>query len=92
VLGASTGGSGEFVHVAVFGIRDGALANLGTAPVGDRSQLQTLWLERGKILMDVIEAGPNDAACCPTQVARKTYGLEGGTLKQLSSEVRACSR
>lgn len=88
VLSSTGGGSGEFVHVAVFGVRDGALANLGTAPVGDRVQLQTLWLERGKIVMDVIEPGPQDAACCPTQVARKTYTLDGGTLKQSSSDVR----
>ena len=88
MLSSSTGGSGEFVHVAVFGTRDGAVTNLGTAPVGDRTRLQSLWLERGKVLMDVIEAGPEDAACCPTQVARKTYGFEGGEFKQLSSEVR----
>jgi heat shock protein HslJ len=88
MLGSTSGGSGEPVHVAVFGVRDGALANLGTAPVGDRVQLQTLWLERGRIVMDVIEPGPEDAACCPTQVARKTFGLERGALKQLSSEVR----
>jgi heat shock protein HslJ len=88
MLSSSDGGSGTFVHVAVFGMRDGAVANLGTAPVGDRTRLQSLWLERGKVLMDVIEAGPEDAACCPTQVARKTYGFEGGQFKQLSSEVR----
>jgi heat shock protein HslJ len=87
-LSSTSGGSGEFVHVAVFGMRDGALVNLGTAPVGDRTRLQSLWMERGRILMDVIEAGPDDAACCPTQVARKTYAMEGGALKQLSSEVR----
>jgi len=88
MLSSSTGGSGEFVHLAVFGNRDGSLQNFGTAPVGDRVKLQSLWLERGKILMDVIEAGPDDAACCPTQVARKTFALEGGQLQQLSSEVR----
>jgi heat shock protein HslJ len=88
MLSSNAGGSGEFVHVAVFGVRDGALANLGTAAVGDRTKLQSLWLERGKVLMDVIEVGPSDAACCPTQVARKTYSLEGGELKQVSSEVR----
>ena len=88
VLSSNTGGSGEFVHLAVFGTRDGAVTNLGTAPVGDRTRLQSVWLERGKVLMDVIEAGPEDAACCPTQVARKTYGFEGGQFKQLSSEVR----
>jgi heat shock protein HslJ len=88
LLSSTTGGSGETVHAAVFGVRDGALANLGTAPVGDRTKVQSVWLERGKIIMDVVEAGPNDAACCPTQVARKTFGMEGGVLKQQSSEVR----
>jgi len=88
MLSSSTGGSGEFVHLAVFGVRDGALVNLGTAPVGDRTKLQSLWVERGKVIMDVIEAGPDDPACCPTQVARKTFAMEGGALKQLSSEVR----
>jgi len=88
MLSSNSGGSGEFVHLAVFGVRDGALANLATVPVGDRVKLQSLWLERGKVIMDVIEAGPDDAACCPTQVARKTFGFDGGTFKQVSSEVR----
>jgi heat shock protein HslJ len=88
LLSSTDGGSGEFVHVAVFGMRDGALANLGSAPVGDRARLQNVWLERGKIVMDVVEAGPQEPACCGTQVARKTFAMAGGALKQLSSEVR----
>jgi heat shock protein HslJ len=87
LLSATTGGSGEMLYVAAFGVRDGALVNLGTAQVGDRTQAQSVWLEKGRVVMDVVEAGPNDAACCPTQVARKTFGLEGGAMKQLSSEV-----
>jgi heat shock protein HslJ len=86
MLSSSGGGSGEFVHIAVFGMRDGQLANLGTAKVGDRVKLRTLWLEKGKAIMDVVEAGPTDPACCPTQLARKTYVMEGGTLKQSKSE------
>ena len=88
IVSSSAEGGGDSANVVVYGVRDGALATLGTAPVGDRVQLQSLWLEPGRILMDVIEPGPDDAACCPTQVARKTYGFEGGALKQLSSEVR----
>ncbi len=88
LLSSTTGGSGEMVYVAVFGVRDGALKDLGIAQVGDRTKVQSVWLEKGNIVMDVIEAGPDDPACCPTQVARKTFRLEGGTLKQLSSEVR----
>ena len=92
MLSSTSGGSGEFVHVAVFGVRDGALANLGTAPVGDRTRLQSLWLERGKILMDVIEVGPDDAACCPTQVARKTYGWRAASSSSCRARCAACSR
>ena len=88
MLSSTGGGSGEFVWVAVFGVRDGQLANLGTAAVGDRARLQSLWLERGKIVMDVVEVGPGEAACCGTQVARKTYAMQDGKLAQQSSEVR----
>jgi heat shock protein HslJ len=87
MLSSNSGGSGEFVYVAAFGIRDGKLVNLGTAGVGDRTKLQNLWLQGGKVMMDVVEAGPSDAACCPTQLARKAYAFDGGALKEAKSDV-----
>jgi heat shock protein HslJ len=87
VLSSNGGGSGEFVYVAVFGVRDGQLVNLGTAPVGDRAKVRSVWLEKGRIVMDLVEVGPKDAACCGTQLARKTFALEGGALKQTASDV-----
>lgn len=87
MLSSNSGGSGELVYVAVFGVRDGELENLATTQVGDRTKLQNLWLQGGKVVMDVVEAGPSDAACCPTQLARKTYVLDGGALKESKSDV-----
>jgi heat shock protein HslJ len=87
LLSSNSGGSGEPVYVAVFGVRDGKAVSLAVAPVGDRTRLQSLWLEPGKVLMDVVEAGPKDPACCPTQLTRKTFAFEGGALKPVSSEV-----
>jgi heat shock protein HslJ len=87
VLSSNSGGSGEFVYVAVFGMRDGQIVNLGTAPVGDRAKVRGVWLEKGRIVMDLVEVGPKEAACCGTQLARKTYALEGGALKQTASDV-----
>jgi len=87
VLSSNSGGSGEFVYVAVFGVRDGQLVNLGTAAVGDRAKVRGVWLEKGRIVMDLVEVGPKDAACCGTQLARKTYALEGGALKQTANDV-----
>ena len=86
LLSSNSGGSGEFVYVAVLGVRDGKLVNLGTAQVGDRAKVRNVWLEQGRIVMDLVEAGPKDAACCPTQMARKTYAMDGGALKQSKSE------
>lgn len=86
LLSSNSGGSGEFVYVAVLGVRDGKLVNLGTAPVGDRARVRSVWLEQGRIVMDLVEAGPKDPACCPTQMARKTYAMDGGALKQSKSE------
>lgn len=86
LLSSNSGGSGEFVNVAVLGVRDGKVVNLGTAQVGDRTKVRNVWLEQGRIVMDLVEAGPKDPACCPTQMARKTYAMEGGALKQSKSE------
>ena len=86
LLSTSSGGSGEFVHVAVFALKDGKAVSLATAPVGDRVQLQKLWVEHGQIHMDVVEAGPKDPACCPTQISRKVFALEGGALRPKSSD------
>jgi heat shock protein HslJ len=87
LLSSSTGGSGEFVHLAVFGVDGSAARSMATAPVGDRVQLIRMWLEPGKVLMDVIEAGPREAACCPTQVARKVFEWQpGGELQLLASD------
>jgi len=87
MLSTSSGGSGEFVHVAVFAVQDGKAVSLASALVGDRVKLHKLWVEHGQIHMDVIEAGPNDPACCPAQLSRKAFALEGGVLQQKSSDV-----
>jgi heat shock protein HslJ len=87
LLSTNSGGSGEFVYVAVFGIQDGNAVSLAAAPVGDRVKLHKLWVDQGRIQMDVIEAGPKEPACCPTQLARKTFAFQDGALKQESSDV-----
>jgi len=86
-MALATGSSGEFVHLGVFALQDGKAVSLATAPVGDRVKLQKLWVEHGQVHMDVVEAGPKDAACCPTQLARKVYAFDGGALKPVSSDV-----
>ena len=85
LLAVNTGGSGEFVHLGVFAMRDGKAQTIATAPVGDRVKVFRTWLERDKVHMDVVEAGPGEPACCPTQLTRKAFGLQDGKLVMLES-------
>ena len=65
LLAANAGGSGEMLDVAVVGRPEGKLTNLATAPVGDRVQVRAAAIDGRRIVLDVIQAGEQDAACCP---------------------------
>lgn len=86
LLSSSSGGSGEFIYLAVFAYDEGAARNIGTAAVGDRVDLIRMNLTDRNIVLDVVEAGPTDAMCCPTQLTRKEYRLELGRLEHVSDE------
>lgn len=86
ILWTSSGGSGTFDYLAVAGRRDGMVANLGTAELGDRVQVRQGRIADGKIELDVIQAGPEDAACCPTEMATRTWEMGSDGLVETASE------
>ena len=86
LLSSSSGGSGEFIHLAAFANDAGAARNVGTAAVGDRVDLIRMDIAARNIVLDVVEAGPTDAMCCPTQLTRKKYRLQSGRLEHVSND------
>lgn len=87
LLWASSGGSGTYNHVAVVGRRDGAVVNLGTAELGDRVQVRAAQVVDGAVVLDVVQAGPEDAACCPSQTATRTFALGADGLTEIATQV-----
>jgi heat shock protein HslJ len=87
LLWEASGGSGTRTHLAVVGRQDGGVANLGTSLVGDRIQVRTGFIVDGVITLDVIRAGPGDAACCPTEKALIGWRLEDGSLTQIAISI-----
>ena len=87
LLAESSGGSGENIFLAVFGEQDGNVVNLGTALVGDRVRLRRLDIDGRTMLLDVVEAGPGEPMCCPTQLARTSYRLEPERLQLVAADV-----
>lgn len=82
LLWQSSGGSGNFQYVAVMKNRDGDLLNVATAPVGDRVQLRSGAILDGVIKLDVVQQGEGDAACCPSQLATRSWMLDGSELTE----------
>lgn len=80
LLWESSGGSGTRLYLAVMGRGHDDLEDLGTALVGDRVQVRSARIVDGRIELDVVQAGPGDAMCCPSQLATRGWTLGAGNL------------
>lgn len=87
LLWENSGGTGIHDYLAIVGHRSGEITNVGTALIGDRVQVQAARVVDGQIVLQVIQAGPEDAACCPSQKMTRTWALSGDGLSEISSEV-----
>jgi heat shock protein HslJ len=86
LLSESSGGSGSNGYLAVVGRRGEGLVNLGTELVGDRVQIRSARISGRRIELDVVQAGPQDAACCPSQKATRAWALAADGLREVASE------
>lgn len=86
LLWQNSGGSGTFDYVAVMEKSDGETRNVATAPLGDRVQVRSGSIVDGTVVLDVVQQGGDDGACCPTQLASRSWALEDRELKE--KEVR----
>jgi heat shock protein HslJ len=54
--------------------------------IGDRIQVKSLAVVDGKVVMESIEQGEGDAACCPSTNMRRTFALQDDALAETESE------
>jgi heat shock protein HslJ len=85
LLAAASGGSGTFNYVAVAKRGGQGIENVGTAPLGDRVQLRRARIEDRRLLLDVVQAGPKDAACCPGELVTRGFSLGRNGLTEFVS-------
>ena len=84
ILEASGGGSGTFRYVAAVLNAQGQPQHVGSALLGDRVGIESLAIEDGRIVVQMIGHGPGDAACCPTHEQTRAFHLVGGALEPVS--------
>src|SRR5690606_27850974 len=86
LLASESGGSGTFIDLHAVLDENGAPVDAASAFLGDRVQVDSLVIEDGLILVDLITQGPGDAMCCPTQQERRIYVLVDGELVDLTDD------
>jgi len=82
LLSANAGGSGDFLQLAVVGGTDDPLRSIHTAPIGDRAWIRSARIQGGRVILDVVQAGPADASCCPGDLVTRTWELKDGQLAE----------
>jgi len=82
LLTENSGGSGQFLYIAILGERQGQAGNIATVLVGDRVQVEGFGAVGNDLVLDVVQAGPSDPLCCPTQKATRRWSLTDGTLTE----------
>jgi heat shock protein HslJ len=87
ILWENSGGSGNRLYLAAMDAGDEGIVNLGTVMIGDRVQIRSGSIEDGHIRLDIVRAGPEDAACCPTQKATVTWALCEDGLSQIGEDI-----
>ena len=55
--------------------------HVASALLGDRVHIESLAIQAGRIVVQMIGHGPGDGACCPTQEQTRAFQLAGDTLE-----------
>jgi heat shock protein HslJ len=82
LLGASSGGTGELLYLAVVKQKEQEVANVATALLGDRVQVRAGRIGSGHIVLDLVQAGAGDAMCCPGDLVTRTWEWSATGLKE----------
>ncbi len=77
ILVTNGGGSGSFYELFAVLDRQGQPAPVASAMLGDRIQVNSLMVQPGQIVVDMLTQGPGDAmAGPPTQAETRTYQMK----------------
>ena len=76
LLNYAPGGTGQLLYLAVVARKRGKIENVATALIGDRVQIRDVRIEAKRIVVDVVQAGPQDAMCCPGEVTTREWTLD----------------
>jgi hypothetical protein len=86
ILDSTCGGSGLFRELAIVINRNGKPYYLTSKNLGDRVIINSVGIQKGEIILDMILHGPNDAMCCPSLHKIFKYKVIGNQILEITNE------
>ena len=87
VLIADSGGNGTFQHLAAVVNEGDQPRHAASALLGDRVRIESLAIQYGQIVVQMMAHGPDDPLCCPSRETMRVFQLAGDTLEAVPSIV-----
>ncbi|MCK4781591.1 hypothetical protein KAS79_01555 [Candidatus Parcubacteria bacterium] len=86
ILRSSGGGSGDFRELAIMINEDGKPNYFISKELGDRVIIDSITIQSGIIVLDMIVHGPSDGLCCPTLKKIGRYKLSKDQLLEMTED------
>lgn len=86
LLSETSGGSGERVYLLAAQTTGGLNQAWPAALLGDRVKVRALWIRDRQIVLDVVEAGPDQPLCCGTELTRQIWRLDNDSLSLMEKQ------
>jgi hypothetical protein len=68
----------------VFSNSEKGVSNRSTVLIGDRVKLREVRIVDDRVEVDVVQHGPGEAMCCPTQEATRVWRYDGRQLREVA--------
>jgi len=75
IIASNFGGTGVFIDLVVFESKDGKPVFLDSLYLGDRYIVNSITIETGEIILNMVIHGPDDPFCCPSVEVTERYNL-----------------
>jgi len=86
LLSETSGGSGERVYLLAAQTTGDSNQVWPAALLGDRVKLRALWIRDKQIVLDLVEAGPDQPLCCGTELNRQIWQLDNDRLSLMEKQ------
>ncbi len=88
LLNLAMGGTGQLLYLAAIPSDADSNSVISVTPVGDRVKVRAIEIINGLLMLEVLQAGPEDAMCCPGELATRAWEMNAaGELVEIDSSI-----